>query len=164
MSVDELKNIAKQFITDVNADGKVDVSDVVISMQKLLSDTSGKLDFGGLVSKLQNSDLSETVASWLGDGKNIDLSVDSLTKLFDSNQLNQFAQSLNIDLDTAKSALATAIPNLIDQISSGGNLLAKFSEHADKIQAEVAEVAEAVQAVATEKAEGLVDKIKKFFS
>lgn len=158
-----LDNIAKQFLVDANADGKVDVADVVGSLQKLLADASGKLDFSSLVEKFQNAGISETVASWLGDGKNGELSVDTLSRLFDQEQLDKFAASLNINIDTAKAALSNAIPNLIDQVSSGGNLLDTVTEHAAKLQAEVAEIAGTVKAVAEEKSEGLLAKIKKLF-
>ncbi len=156
-----LDKIAKQFLVDANADGKIDVADVAGSLEKLLSDASGKLDLGSVVTKFKNSELSETVSSWLGDGKNEVLSVDGLSKLFDADKLTKFASSLNIDVETAKAALTNAIPNLIDQVSSGGDLLEKFNEHAAKLQAEASEVADAVKAVAEEKAEGLMGKIKK---
>ncbi|MEQ1530949.1 MAG: YidB family protein [Methylococcales bacterium] len=156
-----LNNIAKQFVVDANADGKIDAADVASSIEKLFADASGKLDLSGLVAKLQNSGFSETVASWLGDGQNKAFSVDDLSKLFDSEKLSQFAASLNLDVDAAKAALATAIPNLIDQVSSGGNLMEKISEQATKLQAEAAQIADSVKAVAEEKTEGLLAKIKK---
>lgn len=159
--MDVINNIAKQFVTDVNADGRIDVADVTSSLEKLLADASGNLNVGSIVDKLKNSELSETVTSWLGDGKNADFSVEGLSKLFDSEQLSKFATSLNLDVETAKTALTNAIPNLIDQVSSGGNLLDQFSEQAAKLQAEAANVAESVRAVAEEKAEGLFAKIKK---
>ncbi|MEQ1636954.1 MAG: YidB family protein [Methylococcales bacterium] len=155
-----LNNIAKQFVKDVNADGKVDIADVVSSLQTLLADASGKIDFNGMIAKLQSLDLSEAVSSWLGDGKNSVLSSESISSLFDAEKLNKFAASLNIDIETAKNGLANAIPNLIDQISSGGEVIGKFKEGLALLQEEVAEVA----ATASATAGGLLDKIKKFFS
>ncbi len=155
-----LDNIAKQFLTDVNADGKVDVADAVSAMQTLLADTSGKLDFNGIVTKLQNANLSETVASWLGNGENSALSVDNISHLFDNEKLSKFAAALNIDLDAAKNGLANAIPNLIDQVSDGGQLLEKFNEGVALIKEEVTEVA----ATANEAAGGLLAKLKSFFN
>ncbi len=158
-----LNNIAKQFLIDANADGKVDIADVVGSLEKLLADASGKLNFSALLDKLKSLDISDAVASWLGDGENAKLSLDSISKVFDADQLHKFASSLNLDIETAKNALCNAVPNLIDQISSGGKLLECFNEHAAKIQADAGEIVDAVKAVAEEKAEGLLSKIKKMF-
>jgi uncharacterized protein YidB (DUF937 family) len=158
--VEILNNIAKQFLTDVNADGKVDIADAVSSIQTLLADASGKIDFKAIISKLQNANLSEVVDSWLGDGKNSVLSADAITNIFDSEKLSKFAASLNIDIETAKKGLANAIPNLIDQISSGGQLMDKFNEGIALLKEEAADVAVAVNATAG----GLFAKIKQLFS
>lgn len=159
-----LDKIAKQFLIDANADGKVDIADVVGSLEKLLADATGKLNFSSLIEKFKNLDISEAVASWLGDGENAKLSIDSVNKIFDPEQLNKFAASLNIDVESAKNGLCNAIPNLIDQVSSGGNLLDSFNEHAAKLQAEATEMVDTVKAVAEEKTEGLLGKIKSLFS
>lgn len=155
-----LNNIAKQFLTDVNADGKVDLADAVSALQSLLADASGKLDFNGIISKLKNANLSETVDSWLSDGKNSILSADAITNLFDSEKLSKFAATLNIDIETAKNGLANAIPNLIDQISSGGQLIEKFNEGIAVLKEEAAEAVVAANATAS----GILGKIKQLFS
>lgn len=135
-------SIAQQFLTDANSDGKVDLSDVTGSIQNLLSGSSGNLDFGSLVAKLQGMGFSETVSSWLGDGDNKPISAADIGNLFDSDKLSQFASSLNIDVESAKNGLANAVPNLVDKLSSGGKLL-------DLAGGEVG---------------GLLSKLKSFFS
>jgi uncharacterized protein YidB (DUF937 family) len=158
--VEILNNIAKQFLTDVNADGKVDVADAVSSLQTLLADASGKIDVKDLVSKLQNANLSEVVQSWLDDGKNAVLSNEAIGNLFDSEKLSKFAASLNLELETAKDGLSNAIPNLIDQVSSGGQIVDKFNEGLALLKEEAAEAA----VVANATANGLFAKIKQMFS
>lgn len=155
-----LQSIAKQVLTDTNNDGKIDLADVSQSLQTLLADASGQVDIQGIITKLQNSGLSETVASWLGDGQNKALSLDSLTHLLDEAKIKQFATALNIDLETAKSTIASAIPALIDQISSNGQLQATLLEGAHKVQAEASEIL----ANADAKSGGLLGKIKQLFS
>jgi uncharacterized protein YidB (DUF937 family) len=159
MIVEILNNIAKQFLTDVNADGKVDIADAVNSLQSLLADASNKVDFNAIIAKLQNSDLSVALSSWLGDGENSVLSADSITNIIDSEKLNQFAASLKIDIETAKNGLAKAIPNLIDQISSGGQLMDKFNAGIASLQEEVTEAAASLQEQATEVASSLQEKV-----
>jgi uncharacterized protein YidB (DUF937 family) len=158
--VEILNNIAKQFLTDVNADGKVDLADAESALKTLLADASGKLDINGIISKLQNANLSELTDSWLGDGENSILSTDTITNLFDSERLSKFAASLNIDIETAKNGLANAIPNLVDQVSSGGQLIEKLNEGIAELKEEAAEIAVAANETAT----GLFAKIKQLFS
>lgn len=155
-----LQSIAKQVLTDTNNDGKIDLADVSQSLQTLLTDASGQVDIQGIITKLQNSGLSETVDSWLGDGQNKALSLDSLTQLLDEAKIKQFATALNIDLETAKSAIASAIPALIDQISSNGQLQENLLEGVHKVQAEASEIL----ANADAKSGGLLGKIKQLFS
>lgn len=155
-----LDNITKQFLVDVNADGKIDMADAVSAMQTLLADTSGKLDLNGMLTKLQDANLSETVATWLSDGKNAVLSSDAISNLFDSEKLNTFATALNIDLEAAKNGLANAIPNLIDQVSEGGQLTEKFKEGVALLQEEVTEVAVSANVAA----EGILGKLKQFLN
>ncbi|MCX7089280.1 MAG: YidB family protein [Methylococcales bacterium] len=155
-----LNKIAEQFLTDANADGKIDVADAVNSLQTLLADASGKVDFSGMITKLQSTDLSAAVSSWLGNGENSVLSAESISKVFDAEKLNQFAASLNIDIETAKNALANAVPNLIDQVSNGGQLMEKFNDSIASLQEDVSEVA----ASANAQAGGILAKIKQLFS
>lgn len=144
------KKIAEQLLTDVNADGKVDLADVAGSLKNLLSDSADKLDIGSLITKLKDQGLTESVSSWLGEGENISLSADSITDLFDTDKLNQFATTLGVDMESAKDVLAGILPNLIDKASSGGDLLIDLGEK--------------VGQVADEEAGGLLNKIKKLFS
>lgn len=118
-----INQIAQQFLTDANADGKVDINDAVGSFKNLLSNAEGKLDISSLTSKMPDIGLSDTLSSWLGDGSNLPISKDDITKLFDTDKLTQFASSLNLDLDSVKNGLANTVPNVIDKISAGGKLL-----------------------------------------
>ena len=72
---------------------------------------------------LSSGDLAALASSWLGDGANESLSVESLTSILGSANIQQFAQSLGINAETASQGLADTIPELIDKCSSGGNLL-----------------------------------------
>lgn len=155
-----LNNIAKQLLTDTNADGKIDLADATASLQNLIADASGKLDLNGMIAKFNDLGLSETVSSWIAEGENKLISSEQISQIFDTEKLSQFAASLSVDLDTAKNALANAIPNLIAQASSGGELMEKVNEGIAAAQESAAEVV----AAATTQSEGLLAKIKSFFS
>lgn len=140
-----LNSLAQQFITDTNANGKIDISEAVAALQNLLSDSNGKIDLGSMVSNLQAGGLSEMVGSWLGDGENSPISTEQISSLFNSEQLSQFASALNLDVDNVSQGLTNIIPAFIDQMSSGGSLM-------DLVEGEIGDVG------------GIVGKIKGLLS
>ena len=84
------------------ADGGIDLSSIVTSMT-------------------QGEGLSEIVGSWLGNGENMPISLDSITDLLGSDKISEFASSLGLSEESAKGALADALPNVVDQATSGGD-------------------------------------------
>lgn len=102
----------------------LDSSTVTSALSGLIGDGQGGVDLAGLASKIgQNGDLSSMLGSWLGDGANESLSVDSLTQIFDQGDLSKFAGKLGVDSDTAGQGLAELLPKMMDQASSGGSLI-----------------------------------------
>lgn len=102
----------------------LDSATVSSAMSGLIGDGQGGIDLAGLASKMgQNGDLGALLGSWLGDGANGAISADTLTQLFGEADLSSFASQLGVDPNTASQGLADALPKMMDQASSGGNLL-----------------------------------------
>lgn len=94
------------------------------ALSGLLGDGSGGLDIAGLVTKFSaNGGLSSVVSSWLGDGANDSVGVGQLLEMFGGDKVSEFASNLGVDQDNALEGLSSVLPNLVDQSSSGGNLL-----------------------------------------
>lgn len=93
------------------------------ALSGLLGGDGGDLDLGGLISGMSGEGMADLVGSWLGDGDNSPISVEQISAFFDNSRIEQFANTLGIDLDVALSSLTEVLPRLIDQSSSGGNLL-----------------------------------------
>lgn len=104
---------------------RVDVDDqqVQSALGALLGGRDGQLDLADLVAKFSQGGLGALAQSWLGDGANQPLSLDSLIAILGESNLSNFAARLGISKDTAGDGLAQMIPQLIDQNSSGGGLL-----------------------------------------
>jgi len=79
----------------------------------------GGLDLGSLVSGLSENGLGSIVGSWLGSGDNESISLDSITDLLGADKISEFASSLGLSEDSAKGALADALPNVIDKATEG---------------------------------------------
>ena len=101
----------------------LDGDSITNALGSLLGGENG-LDLSSIVSNMTNGEgLSEIVGSWLGNGENMPISMDSITDLLGSDKISEFASSLGLSEDSAKGALSDVLPNLIDQATSGENSL-----------------------------------------
>ena len=82
--------------------------------------TDGGLDLSSLVSGLSSNGLGGIVSSWLGSGENQPISADSITDLLGADKVSEFASSLGLSEDSAKNALADALPTVVDKATEGG--------------------------------------------
>jgi len=102
----------------------LDVGDIAGALGGLLGNSEGGLDLGSLVSGLSENGLGEIVGSWLGNGENAAISGDQITDLLGSDKISEFASSLGLSVDSAKGALAEALPQVVDQATQGdGNIM-----------------------------------------
>jgi len=86
----------------------------------------GGLDLGSIVAGLAGSagesgGLMETVGSWIGGGDNAAIAPDQVGDLLGSDKISAFAESLGISLDSAKQALADALPEVVNQATPEGD-------------------------------------------
>ena len=102
----------------------VDKATIQEALSSLMGDGKGGIDLQGLVGKLSSSgNLGSMVSSWLGDGGNLPISADDVSGLFGQEKINEFAGKIGSDAGTAAGGIADMLPQLIDQFSSGGDLL-----------------------------------------
>ena len=108
----------------------LDSADIVGALGGLLGNSDGGLDLASLVGGLSENGLGEVVGSWLGNGENVAISGDQITDLLGSDKVSEFASSLGLSVDSAKGALADALPQVIDQATSGeGGMLDEMLEN-----------------------------------
>jgi len=85
----------------------------------LIGNSEGGLDLGALVGGLSQNGLGEIVGSWLGNGENSSISMDQITDLLGSDKISEFASNLGLSEESAKGAIADALPQVVDQATSG---------------------------------------------
>ena len=101
----------------------LDTESITNALGSLLGGENG-LDLSSIISNMTNGEgLSEIVGSWLGNGENMPISMDSITDLLGSDKISEFASNLGLSEESAKGALSDVLPNLIDQATSGENSL-----------------------------------------
>jgi uncharacterized protein YidB (DUF937 family) len=77
---------------------------------------------GGLLQQLQNSGLGPQVASWLGNGQNLPVTVDQLRQALGDQHLRQLAESFGIPVDQVLAQLSQHLPATVDHMSPHGTL------------------------------------------
>lgn len=104
--------------------GNADSGQITDMLGGLLGgDSGGGLDFGSLIGKLQSNGLGDVAKSWLGDGANEDISEEQVQNVFGSEKIQEMASQLGTDENSVLTGLKEALPQMVDQSSSGGNLL-----------------------------------------
>ena len=85
----------------------------------------GGLDLSAIMGNLMGSEnaggLMETVSSWIGDGENAAIDPDQIGELLGSDKISAFADKLGLDMDSAKQALADALPEVVNQATPEGD-------------------------------------------
>jgi uncharacterized protein YidB (DUF937 family) len=75
-----------------------------------------------LTEKFNSAGLQETVASWIGKGKNLPISADQIKSALGSEQMTQLAQKIGLPTDTVANLLAKHLPSTIDQLTPDGKI------------------------------------------
>ena len=97
----------------------LDTGSIASALGGLLGNSEGGLDLSSLVGGLASNGLGDIVGSWMGNGENASISMDQITDLLGSDKISEFASSLGLSEESAKGALADALPQVVDQATSG---------------------------------------------
>lgn len=115
----DIMNIASGMIANKLG---VDQNTINGALNGLIGD-GDQFDLGSLMSNLQSGDLADVAASWLGDGENASISTDQIQNLLGGDKISAAASQLGTSEGSLLETLQEALPQMIDQGSSGGSLL-----------------------------------------
>lgn len=93
--------------------------DVLQLVQALIAGNGG---IEGVLAKLQQGGLGDTVKSWLGNGQNLPISAEQIASVFGQPQIAAVASQFGIDPQQVTSLLAQQLPGLVDKLSPAGAL------------------------------------------
>jgi len=105
-----------------DAGSNVNVETLTAALSNLIGGEGG-FDISSLLGNLQGGDLMGMAQSWLGDGENQAIDTNQIMSLFGSDKISAFASQLGMNETEAVGGLTDAIPQMIDQASSGGSIL-----------------------------------------
>lgn len=119
-----IRNNSDRSTTNIGTD------ELASALGSLFGGAGGKLDFGSLLTKMQAGGLGSVAASWLGNGANAQLSPDAVVNLLGVDKIKVFASQLGLSEQSAKTAIADALPEMVDKASPGGSLIENLFENA----------------------------------
>jgi len=118
MDLGDILNIGASLLKD-----KVGTDDSQLSeaLSSILTNADGNLDLSNILSSLQDGNIGEIVSSWIGSGENAPIDSDSVANIIGSDKVEEFASKLGVDMDTAKEALASVLPEVVDKATPDGD-------------------------------------------
>ena len=123
----------------------LELGDIANALQNVLGSEDGGIDIQGILAQVQDSNLIEIISSWIGSDENKPIDPEQVTEVIDPAKVEALAQQLGISEESAKKALADALPAVVDQATNEEPSLAQ-------------QLLEQVGGV-----EGALNLIKKFF-
>ena len=118
----DIMKLGTQILMSKLSNSNADAGAVQTALGSLLGNGDTP-DIAGLLSNLQSGGLGDIAKSWLGDGANAGISSEQVKNVVDSNKLSELASVLGSDENTVLSGLQEAMPQMVDNASSGGSLL-----------------------------------------
>lgn len=97
----------------------LDENHIVNALNTLVGNGAGGLDLVKFVGGLSQNGLGEIVGSWLGNGENKAISMEQITTLLGAENVATFASDLGLSKESAASALANVIPQVVDLATRG---------------------------------------------
>ena len=86
----------------------------------LLADNGEMGGLGGLAEKFKQGGMGDQVNSWIGNGENMPISAEQISRILGSDTVRNIASQLGIDPDQAAQQLSAMLPGLIDKLTPNG--------------------------------------------
>lgn len=121
-----IKNNKDDATTGLDTGMVVNALMMVLGGSKGANAQSGGLDIGSIVGSLlqNNGGLQDIVASWVGEGQNEAISPDKVADVIGMDKITEFASMLGLSTESAKGAIADALPTIVDEATNQDNNLA----------------------------------------
>ncbi|MBC8524891.1 MAG: DUF937 domain-containing protein [Chlorobium phaeobacteroides] len=125
MDLKDLLEIGASVIQNNSDDAttSLDTDQLSSALGSLFGGKENKLDLGTVLGKMKNSGLDDIAASWLGNGKNSSISGEAIKNILGSDKIAGFASALGLSEKSAETAIADALPEMVDKSSPEGSLL-----------------------------------------
>ena len=137
MDLNQLLQIGASMIQNNSdeATTNLDSSAIMEALQGVLGGEDGSLNLSDLVQKFAGGDLAEVVQSWLGEGENAPIEPEQVESVLGEDQVAAFAEKLGISHESARQALADALPEVVDKATpAGSDMLSSLLEQVGGVE------------------------------
>ncbi len=120
MDWEQLLRIGAEYIrnNDDESTSGIDLENIVNALKGVLGSQEDGIDIASLLSQVQDSSLLEVVSSWIGSGENQPIAPEEVTQIVPEEKVQALAQQLGISEESARKALADALPAVVDQATN----------------------------------------------
>ena len=112
-----LGNLLNNVVSNNNGGGADHAS--LSTIMELINNSDGGIQ--GVVGKLKTAGLESIVNSWIGTGKNKEISASQITNILDSDLIEKIASKLGLSQSGAASKVAMLLPLIIDKLTPDGD-------------------------------------------
>ena len=126
---DVLGDVTKNVLGNLNAGNNPQQSQLLQTAMTLIQQNGG---LPGILEKFKQGGFADHVASWVGTGENMPINADAISKVLGNPAIAGLAQTLGVDPSQISGQLATALPQLINQLTPQGQVP---ENHGDLLQA-----------------------------
>ena len=81
---------------------------------------SGASGLDAILGQVTKAGFGDHAQSWVGNGPNMPLPTDAVSKIFGQGQVQQWASQLGLSHDQASGGLAAALPEIINHLTPNG--------------------------------------------
>jgi uncharacterized protein YidB (DUF937 family) len=96
----------------------LNIDTVATALNDIIMNSDGSLDLATIVGNLSKNGLGEIVGSWLTAGSNLEINESQISDLLGEEKISKFADSLGLEMQSAKRALVDALPKVVDMATS----------------------------------------------
>lgn len=126
---DVLGDVSKSVLGNLNAGSNPQQGQLLQTAMSLIQQNGG---LPGILDKFKQAGFADHVASWVGNGQNMSIDADAISKVLGNPAVAGLAQKLGVDPSQISGQLASALPQLINQLTPQGQVP---ENHGDLLQA-----------------------------
>ncbi len=120
MDLGSLLNMGASLLKDKVGADENKISDALSS---ILTNGEGGLDLSNIMSAIGDGKLGSIISSWISSGENEPIDADSVKNLLGSDKIQEFADKLGIDTDSAADTLKDILPQVVDKATPDGDTI-----------------------------------------
>jgi len=92
-------------------------------MSTIMNLVGGQKDgLNGLISQFSSKGLGDVIGSWVGTGKNQNISPDQIQSVLGADQIKNIASKLGMDTKEVKGQLSNMLPQVVDKLTPDGKV------------------------------------------